>query len=184
MGIIHGIYTKFMDLYWWQMLLCGAYFLYFVTRTCQFWDATDDAGLWKGYKKLIFRYEKAFKIYHIVRIIFDMPPAVIGIFFPFLKKVLGHEIYKFKPDVLPKYEYLVTVSSTIIRDTQMVDTSQEGFNTLWNVEDERDKLIWSDIDNKDIVLGTVYTTSGSEAEKEMSEKYTTDSRFLHSYRIR
>jgi hypothetical protein len=97
MGNISWIFTKFISLTWWQMILWGSYFIYFIVRTWAFWDETRES-LWKGYKRVIFSYEKYFRVYHIIRIIFDIPPALLGLLFPILRKLLAFKIYEFKSE--------------------------------------------------------------------------------------
>lgn len=96
MNNLHWLYQSWVGLTWWQMLLWGAYFIYFLVRSWAFWDETRDNGLWRGYKRLIFSYDKYFRVYHIVKIIFDIPSAIVGLFFPILRRILTFKIYEFK----------------------------------------------------------------------------------------
>jgi hypothetical protein len=102
------LYTKFIDLAWWQMLLWVGYTIYFLIKSHDFWVETDRYGLWKGYKNVIFDNERIFKVYHIILILFTIPPAVIGLLFPLLKAILRFKIYEFKPDKPKQYQYLVS----------------------------------------------------------------------------
>ena len=158
MNVVIGLFIKFKDLYWWQMILCGAYFIYFLIRSHDFWVSTDNSGILKGYKYVIFGYGKVFRVYHIVRILFDIPPAIIGLLFPVLKSILRFKIYEFKPEKPPEYNYIVTVQNELIRDSQIVDTSTEEFKKFWTVPctvNDMEKLRWCDFDNHDVVLGIV-----------------------------
>lgn len=102
------LYTKFTDLYWWQMILWIVYAIYFFVKAKWFWDSTSQYGLLKGYREVIFGSDRIFKVYHIVLILFDIPPALIGLTFPFLRRVLCFKVYEFKPDKPVEYRYLIT----------------------------------------------------------------------------
>lgn len=95
MDKIAWLWTTFISLTWWQMTLWVAYTLYFIVRSYAYWDKTED-GLWKGYRSVMFGCDKHIRVYHIVRFIFDIPPATFGLFFPILRKVLAFKIYEFK----------------------------------------------------------------------------------------
>lgn len=87
------LWISFKSLTWWQMILWIVYTLYFIGRSYHFWDETKHK-FWKGYKNVIFGYDEYFRVYHIVRIIFDIPPAIVGLLFPALRKLLAFKIYK------------------------------------------------------------------------------------------
>ncbi len=92
------IWTRFIDLTWWQMILWICYLFYFGVRARDFWIETREGGLIKGYRHVMFGCDKYFRVYHIFRIVFDIPPAIIGLFFPILRKVFSYKIYTFKND--------------------------------------------------------------------------------------
>jgi len=92
-------WTGFISLTWWQMILWFAYAIYFVVTAYAFWDYTSDSyGLRKGYRRMIFGRDKYFRLYHIAKIVFTIPPATLGLTFPFLRKVLAYRIYQFKDE--------------------------------------------------------------------------------------
>lgn len=99
MSFISLSWTAFINLPWWAFILTIAYALYFVFRACAFWqEQKDNDSFWMGYRRVIFGYDKVFRLYHIVRILFDIPPALIGLTFPLLRKVLTMKIYEFKDE--------------------------------------------------------------------------------------
>lgn len=89
------LYATLADLTWWQRLLWVVYLIYFITRSYKYWIETEH-GLRKGYRRMIFGYNKEIRLYHILLIIFDIPPAIIGLTFPILKRILSFKIYTFK----------------------------------------------------------------------------------------
>lgn len=95
MQTINWLWTSYFSLNWWQMLLWGIYFLYFVGRSWHIWNETDDEGILKGYKNVIVGRDEYFRLYHLVRTIIDIPPLVFGLFFPVLRKMLSFKIFKF-----------------------------------------------------------------------------------------
>lgn len=101
MDFVTVLWTKFTDLTWWQMILWLAYAIYFICRAYAYWvETSGDKKFWKGYKHVMFgRYEKYFRVYHIIVIIFDVPPAIVGLFFPVLRQVLTFKIYEFKKEI-------------------------------------------------------------------------------------
>jgi hypothetical protein len=99
MNFITAFWITFINLTWWQFTLVIAYTLYFCVRAYAFWEEqSDNKSFWKGYRRVIFGFDKAFRVYHIVRILFDIPPAIIGLTFPLLRKVLAFKIYEFKDE--------------------------------------------------------------------------------------
>lgn len=91
------LWFAFIALPWWAMTLWVAYTLYFIIRACEIWQATNESGMIKGYKYVFFGYKpKHVRLYHLVRIVFDIPPAIIGLFFPFVKATLRMKIYTFE----------------------------------------------------------------------------------------
>jgi len=93
---INWLFTKFIELPWWAMILWVCYLLYFISRAYSIWYETTQNGLKEGYKREFFGYEKDVRLYHIVRIIFDVPPALLGLTFPIIKSVLRLKLYTFK----------------------------------------------------------------------------------------
>lgn len=93
---IGWLWTVFTDLTWWQMTLWIAYTIYFVVRSCMFWGETEDTTLWNGYKRAMFGHDKYFRVYHVVKVVFDIPPAILGLFFPILRALLSFKLYEFK----------------------------------------------------------------------------------------
>lgn len=95
MDKLHWFLVSWQNLTWWQMILWVAYLLYFLIRTYGYWNETQ-GGLRKGYRSMIFGNSKEIRLYHILLIIFDLPPAIIGLMFPTLRKILAFKIYEFK----------------------------------------------------------------------------------------
>lgn len=94
-----SLWTQFTSLTWWQMILWVAYLLYFLIRSHSIWVLTSEYGIRKGYKYVFFgENPKYFRLYHLVRMLFDIPPSIIGLTFPFFKAVLKFKIYEFKPE--------------------------------------------------------------------------------------
>lgn len=90
---------RFIDLTWWQMLLWVAYAFYFLARAYTVWEEVTHYGFKKGYKNiLVGQYKKDLRLYHIIRMIFDVPPMILGITFPTFKKIFGFKLYTFKDD--------------------------------------------------------------------------------------
>ena len=186
MQTITWLFTKFTNLYWWQMILWVLYLIYFGKRSLNFWDETTDKGIIKGYQRAIFGYDREFKVYHIVLIIFDIPPAILGLTSPLLKKILCHKIYEFKPDKTPTYEFLVTVMSELIRDSQIVETNNPNFYDIWNegLGEDYEKLTWYDFNDHDVVLGNIYEKNGLAAREFFAKKYDIDVRYLKAYYVK
>jgi hypothetical protein len=96
---IKWLFATIGQIPWWLLLIYLAYAIYFISRAREFWDATTNDGLRKGYKYAIFgSYPKDIRLYHIFRIVFDIPPAIIGLFFPAIRKILSLKIYTFKEE--------------------------------------------------------------------------------------
>jgi|GEM_PF-6305177 len=87
------VWTRFIELPWWAMLLWFVYALYFFIRAYHVWDETSDQGLVKGYRRVFFGHEKDVRLYHIIRIILDIPPALVGLFFPLLRFLFHLKVY-------------------------------------------------------------------------------------------
>lgn len=96
--MLNWLWTSFVALPWWAMILWCAYTIYFIIRAWNIWDETTDYGVAKGYKNVIFGYEKHIRLYHVVRIVFDIPPAIIGLLFPLLRKMFSLKLYTFKEE--------------------------------------------------------------------------------------
>ncbi|MEK5060885.1 MULTISPECIES: hypothetical protein [unclassified Paenibacillus] len=91
-----GLYTSFVSLTWWQMILWAAYALYFIVRACHIWSETRDEGMVKGYLNVFLGRERVIRLYHVVRVILDIPPSIVGLFFPMLRATLRLKIYEMK----------------------------------------------------------------------------------------
>jgi hypothetical protein len=90
------LWIAFTDLTWWQMVLWAIYVIYFVVRSWQVWDETTSNGIIKGYRSVYFGYKREIRIYHLIRMILDIPCLVVGLFFPLLRKIFAFKIYTFK----------------------------------------------------------------------------------------
>jgi hypothetical protein len=91
------LWVAFVALPWWAMTLWLAYTLYFIIRACMIWKATTEDGVIKGYKYVFFGYKpKHIRLYHLLRMLFDIPPAIIGLFFPLIKAICRMKIYTFE----------------------------------------------------------------------------------------
>lgn len=97
MAHLTWLWTTVRAFAWWQTTLWIVYTIYFGLRSWHFWEETE-TGLWKGYRNVIFGYEKEIRVYHIFRILFDIPPAIVGLFFPILRSILRFKIYEFKDE--------------------------------------------------------------------------------------
>jgi hypothetical protein len=93
------LWVSFTSLTWWQMLLWIVYALYFIYRTYSVFDQVNDYGLRKGYRYVFLGYyNKDLRLYHIARMLFDIPPMILGLTFPFFKRVLRFKLYTFKEE--------------------------------------------------------------------------------------
>lgn len=81
-----GLMQAFLSLTWWQMILWVAYTIYFLVRSHTIWEATTDDGITKGYKEVFIGRDKYLRLHHIVRMLLDIPPMSVGLFFPVIKK--------------------------------------------------------------------------------------------------
>jgi hypothetical protein len=91
--------TRLVSLTWWQMILWIVYAIYFLLRAYDVWDEVTEYGFKKGYKHiLIGQYKKDLRLYHVIRMIFDIPPMIIGITFPTFKKLFSLKLYTFKDE--------------------------------------------------------------------------------------
>ena len=90
--------VAFTALTWWQMVLWVAYAIYFTCRAWHVWTEMNDYGIKKGYKYVIVGHSKDYRLYHLVRTILDIPPMLLGLVFPLLKKVLSFKLYTFKDE--------------------------------------------------------------------------------------
>jgi hypothetical protein len=91
---VNFLWTEFFKLTGWQMVLWIIYLLYFIFRTYDFWCESTEYGVIKGYKKSIFGHDEYARLYHIIRIIFDLPMAIIGLFLPLLRDTLTLKVCK------------------------------------------------------------------------------------------
>jgi hypothetical protein len=91
--------VSFTSLTWWQMILWVVYAIYFIYRTYRVFDDVNQYGLRKGYQySFIGYYKRDLKLYHVARMLFDIPPMILGLFFPIFKRVLNFRIYTFKEE--------------------------------------------------------------------------------------
>lgn len=97
------LWTAFWDLPWWGSAVVAGYTLYFILRACRIWSETSYHGIRKGYKNVFFgRDAKEIRLYHLIRIVFDIPPAIIGLLFPFIKSIAVMKIHTFKEPKKPE----------------------------------------------------------------------------------
>lgn len=94
-NVIWGTWTALVG---WQMALWVILLFYCVMRIYDFWDNAKDLGVVKGYRKSIFGYDTHIRLWHIIRIIIDLPMAAIGLFLPILSRTLTLEIHQFKTE--------------------------------------------------------------------------------------
>ncbi|MDH6674278.1 hypothetical protein M2277_004970 [Paenibacillus sp. LBL] len=96
---MHWLWTQFTELPWWGMTLWGLYTIYFILRAWYVWSETSENGLLKGYKIVfIGEYEKTLRLYHLLRMIFDIPPAILGLVFPICRTIFTLKIYEFNKE--------------------------------------------------------------------------------------
>lgn len=94
------IWIAWISLPWWAAILWVLYLIYFIVRACNIWYYTNEYGLIKGYKYVFFGDDpKDIRLYHLMRILFDVPPAIIGLSFPFVKAVFKMKVYTFKKPI-------------------------------------------------------------------------------------
>jgi len=92
------LWVEFKSLAWWEMILWVAYVIYFIARAWKVWDETSTDGIKEGYKNIIVGNDKAYRLYHLVRTILDIPPLILGLLFPFLSWLLSFKLYTFKEE--------------------------------------------------------------------------------------
>lgn len=90
------IYTTLAALPWWGTILWIAYLVYFLYRAYEIWELTDKHGIAKGYKYVFMGNGRTLRLYHLLRMIIDIPPAILGLFFPLLRKIFSLKLYEFK----------------------------------------------------------------------------------------
>lgn len=91
------LWAAWTELPIWGMVLWIVYLLYFLGRSYKIWIETSNEGIAKGYKYVFFgRNPKHIRLYHVLRMVFDIPPAIVGLFFPFFKAVAKLKLYTFK----------------------------------------------------------------------------------------
>jgi hypothetical protein len=91
------LWVQFTSLTWWQMIIWVAYLIYFLGRSWKVWDACRDLGIKKGYKWVFFGSNpKVFRLYHLIRMILDIPPLAVGLLFPVIKAIFRIKLYEFK----------------------------------------------------------------------------------------
>lgn len=91
------IYTTLAALPWWATILWIAYLVYFLYRAYEIWEITDKYGIIKGYKIVFLGHNgRTLRLYHLLRMIIDIPSAILGLFFPLLRKIFSLKLYEFK----------------------------------------------------------------------------------------
>ncbi|MEK5036265.1 hypothetical protein MKY96_32970 [Paenibacillus sp. FSL R7-0302] len=91
------LWTALIALPWWVMTLWGAYTIYFICRAWYIWQQTTDDGLKEGYKYVFLGHKpKYLRLHHILRMIIDIPPALLGLLFPLIRAIFRMKIYEFK----------------------------------------------------------------------------------------
>lgn len=97
--MIKFLWSSYWNLPWWADILIFAYAIYFIVRSVMIYVATKDNGIPKGYK-LIFlgRNPEYLRLYHVLRMIIDIPPLTVGIFFPFIRFVFTLKLVKLKKE--------------------------------------------------------------------------------------
>jgi hypothetical protein len=64
---------------------------------------TSEEGLVKGSRNIFLGENPQYlRLYHILRMIADIPPLVLGIFFPLIRWIFTLKLYKFKPQETTK----------------------------------------------------------------------------------
>ncbi|MNW28110.1 hypothetical protein D3C74_49220 [compost metagenome] len=89
------LFTSWWDLPWWAMVLWVTYTIYFV---CRVWRIGANAiwhGVVRGYKES-FLDGKTIYLGHIVWMIFDIPPTIVGSLLPFVRDVFTLKVYTFR----------------------------------------------------------------------------------------
>jgi len=80
----------------WQVGLGVLYVLCFVCRTYHFYDNAMQYGVKQGYRVTMFGNDGYLRLWHLIRIVFDVPMAITGLFLPFIKKTFTLKIMKLK----------------------------------------------------------------------------------------
>jgi hypothetical protein len=90
------LFMSFWYLPWWAQILWVVYTIYFVCRVWTIGFNAIDNGVFKGFKKTFIGYSDALYLGHIVWIIIDIPPIIVGSLLPFIRDVLTLKVHKFK----------------------------------------------------------------------------------------
>lgn len=94
-------WSSFRELPWWMEILVFAYAIYFIVRSIMIYKETSDEGIVKGYKNIFLgRNPEYLRLYHVLRMIIDIPPLALGIFFPLLRFIFTLKIVRLRaPEV-------------------------------------------------------------------------------------
>lgn len=95
--MVNWLWTSLIALPWWGITLWVLYTIYFVGRAIYLYFEVQEHGLWEGYKRVfIGKYENTLRLYHIIRMIIDIPSAIVGLVFPIIQKIFTLKLYEFK----------------------------------------------------------------------------------------
>jgi hypothetical protein len=92
------LWNSFFALSGWQMVLWLIYTLYFLIRTYAYWDNASDLGVVQGYRRTAFSHDTHIRLWHLIRIVFELPMAAIGLCLPVLSRTLSFKVYEFKKE--------------------------------------------------------------------------------------
>jgi hypothetical protein len=98
-------WIKWTSLTWWQMGLWIVWLIYFLGRTYHYWCEADERGFLKGYRKAAFGTDTHVRLWHILRMLIDIPSAICGLFLPFIRDALTMKICELKDDKPKGKEY-------------------------------------------------------------------------------
>jgi hypothetical protein len=92
------LWNSFFALSGWQMLLWIIYTIYFLIRMCYYYSNANDYGVVIGYRLTVFGRDTHIRLWHIIRLVFEIPMAIIGLLLPTIKRTLTLQVYEFKTE--------------------------------------------------------------------------------------
>lgn len=82
---------------WWAMILWVAYLIYFLVRTYAIGYNVSHHGLVQGYKYSFLDIGgNDLYLGHIIWMVIDIPPTVVGSILPFIRGALTLKVHTFK----------------------------------------------------------------------------------------
>jgi hypothetical protein len=90
------LFISWWNLPWWAMILWAVYTIYFLVRVWTIGANAISYGVLRGYRETFLEDSKTIYLGHIVWMIIDIPPTIVGSLLPFIRDVLTLKVYTFK----------------------------------------------------------------------------------------